>query len=81
MNKVILINVILASILVIVVSFSLNTFVRLSDASKKYKQGDFENACHVSKSYVKIGRIFLVILLIIGFILLGLSLYTINKDD
>ena len=57
--------------LIIVSSWNLSIFIRLKDASTQYKTDEvFNEACHISKKYVKQGKIVSIVMLSISILLL-----------
>lgn len=73
--------IVISIMLVIMSSWSLANFIRLHDASKQYKNDtEFENACHLSKKYVKYGFVIAVVMLVISIIIMGVSLFSIYRN-
>lgn len=69
LNAVILL--IVSIILVIVSSWNLSIFKRLNKASVQYKSDDvFNEACHISKKYVKDGLLTSIVMLVVSILLL-----------
>jgi hypothetical protein len=69
-----MIVLILSILLVITASLSLNTYIRLYNASKTYPSLDaFEDACNISKTYVTGSMFLMILVLVFGF---GLFLLT-----
>jgi hypothetical protein len=57
--------------LVVVSAWNLGVFIRLGDASDRYPNDDqFNIACHVSKKYVKTGKIVSTLLLVLSTLLM-----------
>jgi len=73
---------IISIVLVVVSSWNLSVFVRLSDASPQYTNDDqFDRACHVSKKYVKTGKIVSIVMLVLSVILMIGSSVCIYKNN
>ncbi len=70
----------LSLMLVIVSAWSLATFLRLSRASKKYKNNKvFESACQLSKAYVTTGTWMGVSITVLSLTVLALTSYSAYK--
>lgn len=64
----------LAILLILTASLSLNTYLRLRSASKTYSTPHaFEDASHISLTYVKIAEILMILILIFAVSILFLS--------
>lgn len=62
---------IVSIILVVVSSWNLSVFVLLSDSSTQYTNDDqFDSTCHVSKKYVKTGKIVSIVMLVLSVLLM-----------
>ena len=73
---------IISIVLVVVSSWNLSVFVRLSDASPQYTNDDqFDSTCHVSKKYVKTGKIVSIVMLVLSVILMIGSSVCIYKNN
>ena len=69
-------QILIYSILLILSAWNLNTFIRLKNASKSYDSNQsFEDACHVSKTYVNGGLVIASVMVLFSAILLGWELY------
>lgn len=80
MNLQAIILLIVSIMLVIVSSWNLSIYMRLSDASTNYQtDGKFDKACHVSKNYVKLGKTTSIVILCFSVILMFVSSYNIYK--
>ena len=78
MNFHLVLLLLVSVMLLILSSWNLNTFVRLSNASKDYPNDqDFEDSCHVSKVYTKGGMIVAIVMVIVSVIVLLASSITI----
>lgn len=66
---------------IIVTAWSLGTFLRLDNASKKYNNNKvFEFACQVSKEYVTIGIWFGAVSLLLSLMLFAFISYIVYKN-
>jgi uncharacterized phage infection (PIP) family protein YhgE len=73
---------IVSIILVVVSSWNVRVFIRLSDASHQYSNDDqFDSACHVSKKYVKTGKIVSIIILVLSILLMIGSSVSIYRNN
>ena len=69
---------IVSVMLSILSAWNLSTFHRLKEASKNYKNDqNFEDSCHVSKTYTSGGEIIAIVMLLMSFLILGVSCVTI----
>jgi len=74
MNFELVLLLITSIMMVILSSWNLNTFLRLGNASGYYPNDqEFEDACHVSKTYTTGGKIVAIVMLIVSVGLLVLS--------
>lgn len=72
-----LLLIITSLMLCITSAWTLSTFMRLDVASQKYSDSSvFDSACHVTKSYVTLGRNMGVITAVVSVIILILSSFT-----
>lgn len=73
---------IVSIILVTVSTMSVSVFIRLSNASPQYTNSDqFDSACHISKNYVKMGKLSSIIILILSVLLMFGSSLSIYKNN
>jgi hypothetical protein len=76
-----IILLIISLMLVIISSWNFSVFTILKNVSNQYTSNDlFDNACHVSKNYVKIGYTISIIILIISILLMILASFSIYKN-
>lgn len=80
MNIQAIILLIVSVMLVIVSAWNLSIYFRLSDASSKYQTDKrFDTACHVSKTYVNVGKTSSIIMLCFSIVLMFVSSYNIYR--
>ena len=73
---------IISVMLVIISSWNMSIFVRLSDASPTYHSDDqFDTACHVSKKYVSVGKVVSIVMLCISILLMFGSSYNVYQTN
>ena len=69
-----------AVMLVVMSSWNLNVFIRLGNASKDYPTDqNFEDSCHVSKTYAEGGKIVAIVMVIVSVLILLAACITIYK--
>lgn len=73
---------IVSIILVLVSSWNLSIFIRLNGVSSRYPtDGQFDSACHVSKTYVSTGKKASIIMLIVAVLLMFGSSFSIYRQN
>lgn len=66
-----LLSFLLSILLIIISAWNLNTFIRLNNASKDYSSNQaLSDSCHVSKTYVKSGKVIAIAVLCVSTIVL-----------
>jgi hypothetical protein len=66
-------------ILVLLSSWSVNTFARLKSASKNYD--NFDSVCHLSREYVNTGLSISIFSFVFSFLLMVATLFLIIKSN
>ena len=76
-----LVLLLLVSVMLLVLSaWNLNTFIRLEKASGDYPNDqEFEDSCHVSKTYTNGGRVVAIVMVVVSVIVLLVSCFTIYR--
>lgn len=69
---------IVSVMLVILSAWNLSTFIRLEKTANDYSSSqDFEDSCHMSKTYTKSGRTVAIVMLTVSIVILATSCITI----
>jgi hypothetical protein len=77
-----LILLLLVSVMLVVMSsWNLNVFIRLGNASNDYPNDqNFEDSCHVSKTYTEGGKVMAIVMVIVSALILLASCVTVYKQ-
>ena len=71
----------LSLMLVVVTAWSVGTFLRLKNASKKYNNNKvFESACQLSKEYVTTGIWMGVVILLLSLVVFAMCSYNVYRN-